>query len=65
MVDGLVVFATFTAAVLVAGATQNVLPAGGGVALAALRALVGVTWLAVTFLPMYYVFPDADVTVSK
>jgi membrane protein len=65
MVDGLVVFATFTAAVLVAGATQNVLPAGGGVALAALRPLVGVTWLAVTFLPMYYVFPDADVTVSK
>lgn len=65
MIDGLVVFATFTAAVLVAGATQNVLPTGGSVALAALRTLVGVTWLAVTFLPMYYVFPDTDVSVLE
>ncbi|MFB6174068.1 MAG: YihY/virulence factor BrkB family protein [Halobacteriales archaeon] len=64
VVDAAVVFAAMGVAVagmVVGGALLAVLPAGGDLA-GFLLLLVG---LVVVFLPVYYVFPDADVTARE
>jgi membrane protein len=65
VVDGLLVFGTFALAVLGASALDGVVPAGSGVGPAAARTALAVGALAVTFLPMFYVFPDEDVSVAE
>ena len=60
--DAVLVFGTFTAAVFVAGAANQFVPTGGGVGARVVQYVVAVLGLAVAFYPMFYVFPDADVT---
>jgi membrane protein len=60
--DGLLVLLTFGVALVAAGLLENALPSGDGAATWLLHRAVLVVGLAVTFYPMYYVFPDSDVT---
>ncbi len=64
--DGLVVFLTFGLAILAASVVVSALPdAGSGPLWSLLAGLALVGVLAVVFFPMYYVFPDSDVTVVE
>jgi membrane protein len=64
--DGLIVLGTFALAILAASLLVSVLPAGGsGPLWAVLGGAVLATVLAAVFFPMYYVFPDSDVTVTE
>jgi len=61
--DGLLMLVTVAVAVLAALVVNRLLPAGGP--LSALKPLVLVVGLTITLVPMYYVFPDTDVTVVE
>ena len=64
--DGLVVFVTFGLAILGASLVVSALPdAGSGPLWSLLVGLALALALAVVFFPMYYVFPDSDVTVAE
>jgi membrane protein len=61
--DGLLMLVTVAVAILAALVVNRLLPAGGP--LAALQPLVLVVGLTITLVPMYYLFPDTDVTVVE
>jgi membrane protein len=61
--DGVVVLGTFAVAILGGVVVNSVFPATGDPLLSLVRRLLFVGGLALTFFPMYYIFPDADVTV--
>ncbi|WP_254535483.1 YihY/virulence factor BrkB family protein [Halomarina litorea] len=64
--DGLVVLGTFAVAIVAASYVGGRLPVyGAGLPAVALRQAILVVGLAVTFFPMYYVFPDTDVSVVE
>jgi membrane protein len=64
--DGLIVLVTFALAILAASLLVSALPSGGsGPLWAVLGGAVLATVLAAVFFPMYYVFPDSDVTVTE
>ncbi|MFC6726112.1 YihY/virulence factor BrkB family protein, partial [Halobium palmae] len=63
--DGVVVLVTFAFAIVVASALLSVLPSGGGVLGWLLRRVAVVAGLTLTFLPMFYIFPDTDVSVVE
>jgi membrane protein len=64
--DGLIVLGTFALAILAASLLVSALPSGGsGPLWAVLGGAVLAGVLAVVFFPMYYVFPDSDVTVVE
>lgn len=66
ILDGALVFVTFAIAIAVAGYVETRAPIrGSGPAITVLRQALLVVGLSITFLPMYYVFPDTDVTVSE
>lgn len=64
--DGVIVLVTFAIAIVAAVVVQSLIPAGddGPVAWALSRLLL-VAGLTLTFLPMYYIFPDTDVSVAE
>lgn len=63
LADGLLVLVAFVAAIVVAGALQRLVPAAAvGVGWRTARFLLLVAGLSLTLYPMYYVFPDSDVT---
>ena len=66
LTDGLLVLVLFAAAVVAAAALQRLVPstAAGPAWVAFHRAALTVV-LTATLLPMYYVFPDADVSVRE
>lgn len=64
--DGVVVLVTFGIALLAGWWINGALATlGDGVFVTGFRWIVLTGGLALTFLPMYYIFPDADVTVSE
>lgn len=64
--DGMLVLVTFGLAVVVGGVVQaNLGTSGFGPLGWVVNNAVGVLGLSVAFLPMYYVFPDADVTLVE
>jgi membrane protein len=63
--DGLLVLVTFAVAIVVAGLLESALPDVDGTLTWLLYRVVLVVGLAVTFYPMYYVFPDRDVTALE
>ncbi|MFC5365598.1 YihY/virulence factor BrkB family protein [Salinirubrum litoreum] len=63
--DGVVVLGTFAVAILGGVVVNSVFPATGDPLLSLVRRLLFVGGLVVTFLPMYYIFPDSDVTVRE
>ena len=66
LTDGALVLVTFAVAVFAAVYVQARFPiAGGGPVVALAGGLVTVVGLSVAFFPMYYVFPDADVSVVE
>ncbi|MWG35127.1 YihY/virulence factor BrkB family protein [Halomarina oriensis] len=66
LTDGVIVLVTFAAAVFAAIYVGGRFPiTGGGPVVAVVGALATVVGLTVAFLPMYYVFPDADVSVVE
>ena len=65
-VDGLVVFVTFGLTIGAAWSINSFLPsAESGLLLGVIRRVVLVLGLAVALFPMYYVFPDADVSIRE
>lgn len=64
-VDGAMVLVAVTGGVVVATLVVDLLPGGEGVVGRLIERLVVIAGLAVTLLPMYYVFPDTDVTVIE
>ncbi len=65
MSDGLIVLATFAIAILFATIINDKIPVIDGVGGWFLARIVLVIALTATFLPMYYIFPDTDVTVAE
>jgi membrane protein len=63
--DGVVVLGTFAVAILGGVVVNAAFPATGDSLLSVVRRLLFVGGLVVTFLPMYYIFPDSDVTVRE
>ncbi|WP_254545258.1 YhjD/YihY/BrkB family envelope integrity protein [Halomarina pelagica] len=63
--DGVLVLGAFTAAIVAASVVEAAFPADGGAALSALRALLLLVGLALTLFPLYYVFPDVDVSAVE
>ncbi len=64
--DGLVVLATFAVAIVAASYVAARLPVyGAGLPAVLLREVVLIVGLSLTFFPMYYVFPDTDVSVVE
>ena len=63
--DGMVVLGTFAVAILCGVVVNSVFPATGDPLLSVVRRVLFVGGLVVTFLPMYYIFPDSDVTVRE
>ena len=63
--DGVVVLGTFAVAILGGVVVNSLFPATGDPLLSVVRRLLFVGGLVVTFLPMYYIFPDSDVTVRE
>jgi membrane protein len=64
--DGVLVLVTFAVAVVAAIYVWEQFPvAGGGPAVALAGVLVTVVGLSLAFLPMFYVFPDSDVSVVE
>lgn len=64
--DGVIVFVAFALAVVVAGTLQSVLPSdsGGFGSILFGRGLLA-AGLTITLFPMYYIFPDTDVSVQE
>ena len=66
LADGALVLATFAVAIVAAIYVQSRFPiTGGGPVVALVGGVVTVVGLTAAFLPMYYVFPDADVSVVE
>ncbi|MFD1514822.1 YihY/virulence factor BrkB family protein [Halomarina rubra] len=66
LTDGALVLGTFAAAIVAAIYVGTRFPiTGSGPAVALVGGVVTVGFLTVAFLPMYYVFPDADVSVAE
>ena len=65
VLDGVLVLVVVAAAILVGAAVQRVLPAGAGPLPWLVRHIALVLGLALALAPMYYVFPDADVTLPE
>jgi membrane protein len=64
--DGVVVLGTFAVAILGGVVVNSLFPATGDPLLSVVRRVLFVVGLVVTFLPMYYIFPDdSDVTVRE
>jgi membrane protein len=64
--DGVVVLGTFAVAILGGVIVNSVFPATGDPLLSVVRRLLFVGGLILTFLPMFYIFPDEDdVTVRE
>lgn len=64
--DGLIVLVTFGVAIVGAVVIQTLIPVGSdGLAAWTLSRLALVIGLSLTFLPMYYIFPDTDVSVVE
>ena len=64
--DGLVLLATVTLSIVAASVVGSRLPAtGAGVGGTAFRTLTTVVGLFVVFYPMYYIFPDTDVSARE
>jgi membrane protein len=64
--DGLLVFGSFAAAIVAASYVETRFPVyGSGAGAVLARQGLLILGLSLTFLPMYYVFPDADVTVRE
>jgi membrane protein len=63
--DGVVVLGTFAVAILGGVIVNSAFPATGDPLLSVVRRLLFVGGLILTFLPMYYIFPDSDVTVRE
>jgi membrane protein len=63
--DGMVVLGTFAVAILGGVVVNSLFPATGDPLLSVVRRVLFVGGLVVTFLPMYYIFPDSDVTVRE
>ncbi|MFB6194005.1 MAG: YihY/virulence factor BrkB family protein [Halobaculum sp.] len=65
LTDGVVVFVAFAAAIVVAGLLRGVVPDGSGPLVTLVGRVALVVGLFLTLLPMYYVFPDAEVTIRE
>lgn len=66
LTDGVVVLVAFVAAIVVAGGLQRLVPAGStGLGWRAVQFGLLVGGLTLTLYPMYYVFPDTDVTALE
>jgi membrane protein len=66
LTDGVVVFLTFGLALVAGWAINSILSSvDPGTAATVIRPVVLVIGLAITFVPMYYIFPDTDVTVGE
>jgi membrane protein len=65
LLDGVVVLFTFGLAVTVAGLVLDAIPEGGGAVGLAVRTAALVAALSLVLLPMYYVFPDTDVSLVE
>ena len=64
--DGLLVLVTATVAIVAAAAVQSRVPLyGSGLAVSAAHWLLMVVGLAAALFPMYFVFPDTDVSVPE
>lgn len=64
--DGVVVFLTFGMALVAGWAINSILSSvDPGLLATVIRPVVLVFGLAITFVPMYYIFPDTDVTVGE
>ncbi|EJN58656.1 YihY/virulence factor BrkB family protein [Halogranum rubrum] len=64
--DGVIVLVTFGIAIVAAIVVQSILPVGNdGILVWTLSRLLLVVGLSVTFFPMYYIFPDTDVSVTE
>jgi membrane protein len=64
--DGVIVLVTFAIAIVAAVVVQSLIPLGAdGVIAWTLSRLALVVGLTLTFLPMYYIFPDTDVSVAE
>ncbi|MFC4357271.1 YihY/virulence factor BrkB family protein [Halobium salinum] len=65
LVDGVVVLVTFAFAIVLASVLQSMLPAGDGLLPWLLRRLGLAVGLTLTFLPMFYIFPDTELSVVE
>lgn len=66
LTDGVVVFLTFGLALVAGLAINSILSSvDPGVIATVIRPVVLIIGLAVTFVPMYYIFPDTDVTLEE
>lgn len=63
--DGFVVFVTFGLAVVATGAIFDAIPSGTGSVYLLLEHAALVVGLALVLLPMYYIFPDTDVSMVE
>jgi len=63
LTDGVLVLVTFTIATFLAVLVYRIVPTGG--ALAFVEPIVVVFGLTLVLLPMYYVFPDTDVSIPE
>jgi membrane protein len=64
--DGVVVFLTFGLALVAGWAINSILSSvDPGMLATVIRPVVLIFGLAITFVPMYYIFPDVDVTISE
>jgi len=63
LTDGVLVLCTFAIAILLAVLVYRIVPTGG--ALAFVEPVVVVFGLTLVLLPMYYVFPDTDISVPE
>lgn len=64
--DGVIVLVTFAIAVVAAVVVQSLIPVGDdGLVAWTLSRLALVVGLMLTFFPMYYIFPDTDVSVVE
>ncbi|MGN8216569.1 YihY/virulence factor BrkB family protein [Halococcus sp. PRR34] len=66
LTDGVVVFLTFGLALVAGWAINSILSSvDPGVIATIIRPVVLIIGLAITFVPMYYIFPDTDVTLGE
>lgn len=66
LTDGVVVFLTFGLALVAGWAINSILSSvDPGVVATVIRPVILIIGLAITFVPMYYIFPDTDVTLGE
>ena len=63
--DGLVVLVAFASVIVIVGSLRGLVPSGSGTIAAVGRTVVQIGSVTVALLPIYYVFPDADVTLRE